>query len=193
MRIGEWVLGEACRQNRAWQAAGLPGLPVAVNISALQFAQPRFIESVGQALQASGLAPDCLELELTESVMMQAAERNIEMLETIRRMGVRVAVDDFGTGYSSLAYLKRLPIDKLKIDQAFVRDIVTDADDAAIIAAIIGLAQNLKLRVIAEGVENEAQFDFLRRGGCAEVQGYLFSRPLPSAEFERFWRASLAA
>jgi len=191
--IGAWVLGEACRQNRAWQAAGLPALPVAVNISALQFAQPRFIEAVGQALQASGLAPHCLELELTESVMMQAAERNIEMLETIRRMGVQVAIDDFGTDYSSLAYLKRLPIDKLKIDQAFVRDIVTDADDAAIIAAIIGLAQNLKLRVIAEGVENEAQFDFLRRGGCAEAQGYLFSRPLPGAEFERFWRASLAA
>ncbi|MDA0191014.1 MAG: EAL domain-containing protein, partial [Proteobacteria bacterium] len=186
--LGAWVLGEACRQARAWQVAGLPALPVAVNISALQFRQPNFVGVVEQVLAQSGLAPECLELELTESIMMHAAERNIEVLDTLRRMGVKVAIDDFGTGYSSLAYLKRLPIDKLKIDQAFVRDIATDADDAAIIAAIIGLAHNLKLRVIAEGVESEAQLEFLRHGGCQEVQGYLFSPPLPADGFEAYWR-----
>jgi len=186
--LGAWVLGEACRQARAWQVAGLPALPVAVNISALQFRQPNFVGVVEQVLAQSGLAPECLELELTESIMMHAAERNIEVLDTLRRMGVKVAIDDFGTGYSSLAYLKRLPIDKLKIDQAFVRDIATDADDAAIISAIIGLAHNLKLRVIAEGVESEAQLEFLRHGGCQEVQGYLFSPPLPADGFEAYWR-----
>jgi len=191
LTLGAWVLKEACRQNRAWQDAGLPAVPVAVNISALQFRQNHFAESVDQALAASGLPADCLELELTESVMMSAAERNIELLQAIRRAGVRISIDDFGTGYSSLSYLKHLPIDKLKIDQTFVRDIASDADDAAIIGAIIGLAQNMKLKVIAEGVENETQLDFLRRSGCAEIQGYLFSRPLPPDEFERLWRASL--
>jgi len=191
LALGAWVLNEACRQNRAWQEMGLPEIPVAVNISALQFRQNHFAETVDQALAASGLSADCLELELTESVMMHAAERNIELLQAIRRAGVKVSIDDFGTGYSSLSYLKRLPIDKLKIDQAFVRDIVTDADDAAIIGAIIGLAQNMKLKVIAEGVENEAQLDFLQRSGCTEIQGYFFSRPLPPDEFESLWRASL--
>jgi len=192
LALGAWVLKEACRQNRAWQEKGLPALPVAVNISALQFRQKLFAETVDQALAASGLSPDCLELELTESVMMHAAERNIELLQAIRHVGVKVSIDDFGTGYSSLSYLKRLPIDKLKIDQAFVRDIATDADDAAIIGAIIGLARNMKLKVIAEGVENQAQLDFLRRSGCTEIQGYFFSRPLPPDEFETLWRASLA-
>ncbi|HRP98144.1 MAG TPA: EAL domain-containing protein [Rhodocyclaceae bacterium] len=190
--LGAWVLKEACRQNRAWQAAGLPALPVAVNISALQFRQRQFVELVADALAASGLTAACLELELTESIMMDAAERHLEVLEAIRDMGIRMAIDDFGTGYSSLAYLKRLPIDKLKIDQAFVRDVATDPDDAAIVGAIIGLARNMKLEVIAEGVESEAQLDFLRRGGCDQVQGYLFSPPLPAAAFELLWRRTLA-
>jgi diguanylate cyclase (GGDEF)-like protein/PAS domain S-box-containing protein len=193
LALGAWVLKEACRQNQAWQEQGLPALPVAVNISALQFRQKLFAETVDQALAASGLPPDCLELELTESVMMHAAERNIELLQAIRHVGVKVSIDDFGTGYSSLSYLKRLPIDKLKIDQAFVRDIATNADDAAIIDTIIGLARNMKLKVIAEGVETQAQLDFLQRSGCPEIQGYFFSRPLPPDEFETLWRASLAS
>lgn len=189
--LGAWVLEEACRQNRAWQDAGMPAVPVAVNISALQFRQVQFADVVAGVLAASGLAPECLELELTESVMMDAAERNVAVLDGLRQMGVRVSVDDFGTGYSSLAYLKRLPIDKLKIDQAFVRDIASDPDDASIVGAIIGLAHNLRLEVIAEGVENEAQLDFLQHGGCDQVQGYLFSPPLPPAAFEALWRRSL--
>ncbi len=189
--IGAWVLGEACRQNRLWQEAGLPKLPIAVNISALQFRQPHFVETVREVLQACPLAADCLELELTESIMMDAVERNIETLDLIREMGVRVSIDDFGTGYSSLSYLKRLPIDKLKIDQAFVRDIATDPDDAAIIAAIIGLARNMKLNVIAEGVETPLQREFLQRSGCTQIQGYLFSKPLPADAFEALWRENL--
>lgn len=189
--LGAWVLKEACRQNRAWQDAGMPAIPVAVNISALQFRQAQFADVIAGALAASGVAPGCLELELTESVMMDAAERNVAVLDGLRDMGVRVSIDDFGTGYSSLAYLKRLPIDKLKIDQAFVRDIASDPDDAAIVGAIIGLAHNLRLEVIAEGVENEAQLDFLQHCGCDQVQGYLFSPPLPPAAFEALWRRSL--
>lgn len=189
--IGDWVLREACRQNRAWQDAGLPAAPVAVNISALQFRQPQFVATLQTVLEASRLAPDCLDLELTESIMMQAVDRNIGVLETIRAMGVKVSIDDFGTGYSSLSYLKRLPIDKLKIDQAFVRDIATDPDDAVLIAAIIGLARNMKLDVIAEGVETEAQLEFLERSGCEQIQGYLISTPLPADAFEALWRDSL--
>jgi EAL domain-containing protein (putative c-di-GMP-specific phosphodiesterase class I) len=120
--------------------------------------------------------------------MMNAADHTIEIFDAIRAMGVKVSIDDFGTGYSSLSYLKRLPIDTLKIDQAFVRDLATDPDDAAIVGAIIGLAANLKLNVIAEGVETEAQLELLERGGCAQAQGYYFSRPLPAGEFEAFWR-----
>lgn len=191
--LGTWVLGEACRQNGAWQAAGLPRVPVAVNISALQFRQTDFVAVVEEALRASGLEARWLELELTESVTMHAIERNIEILGLLRDQGVKVSIDDFGTGHSSLSYLKRLPIDTLKIDQAFVRDIVTDPDDAEIVAAIIGLARNLGLDVIAEGVESEAQLDCLRRRGCGKAQGYHFARPLPAAELEQFWRATVEA
>jgi EAL domain-containing protein (putative c-di-GMP-specific phosphodiesterase class I) len=186
--LGAWVLREACRQNRSWQDSGLPPLHVAVNISALQFRQAGFVDSVREVLAWSGLPSACLELEVTESVMMNAADHTIEIFDAIRAMGVKVSIDDFGTGYSSLSYLKRLPIDTLKIDQAFVRDLATDPDDAAIVGAIIGLAANLKLNVIAEGVETEAQLELLERGGCAQAQGYYFSRPLPAGEFEAFWR-----
>ena len=191
--LGGWVLREACRQNREWQARGLPALPVAVNISALQFLQPQFVDTVRSVLTYCGLPPHCLEIELTESIMMDGAEHNIELLKSLRELGVRISIDDFGTGYSSLAYLKRLPIDKLKIDQAFVRDITTDLDDAVITSAIIGLAHNLRLGVIAEGVETPEQQAFLLQQGCAQIQGYLISRPLPPDAFEAFWRASLSA
>lgn len=192
VQLGDWVLNEACRQNLAWQAAGLPPIPVAVNISPLQFRQSEFAATVARVLAHTGLPPECLELELTEGVMMDAAERNIETLRRLRALGVKLSIDDFGTGYSSLAYLKRLPIDTLKIDQAFVRDVVDDTDDAAIITTIIGLANNMRLRVVAEGVENESQMRFLIAGGCGFQQGYLFSRPLPGAEFESFWRRRLS-
>lgn len=191
LQLGEWVLREACRQNRAWQAQGLPPVPVAVNISALQFRQAGFLDVVQDALAQSGLAAGCLELELTESATMHAAERGVEVLGAVRRLGVRVSIDDFGTGYSSLSYLKRLPIDELKIDQAFVRDVVDDADDAAIIDAIIGLACNMKLSVIAEGVESAAQVECLRASGCERFQGYHFSPPLAPDEFAVYWRTRL--
>ncbi|MCC5808723.1 MAG: EAL domain-containing protein, partial [Ectothiorhodospiraceae bacterium] len=189
--LGEWVLREACRQNKAWQAAGLPPLPVSVNISPSQLRQSGFGDTVAAVLEESGLHPGCLELELTESMMMHGPERNVETLQGLRELGVRISIDDFGTGYSSLAYLKRLPIDKLKIDQTFVRDVVVDPDDAAIITTIIGLAQNMNLGVVAEGVESVEQLEFLLSGGCRHHQGYLFARPLPAATFERYWRDQL--
>jgi diguanylate cyclase (GGDEF)-like protein/PAS domain S-box-containing protein len=176
--IGEWVLQEACRQNRAWQDAGLKAVRVAVNISALQFRQAGFADTVRAAVERSGLQAHYLELEMTESVIMHDAERVTAALEALKQMGLELAIDDFGTGYSSLSYLKRFPIDKLKIDQSFVRDITTDRDDAAITSAIIALTRNLGLKTIAEGVETREQLEFLRTHGCNEVQGYLLSRPL---------------
>lgn len=189
--IGHWVLQQACAQVREWLDAGLPPLTVAVNISAHQFRLPRFVQSLQEVIAQHGIPSESLELELTERLMLEAAERNIAVLDEVRRMGVRVAIDDFGTGYSSLSYLKRLPIDALKIDQSFVRDVVVDADDAAIVDAIIGLARNLRLRVIAEGVETEEQLDVLLRSGCAQMQGFLFAPALPAGDFERLLRAGL--
>ncbi len=185
--IGEWVLGEACRQNRAWQEQGMPAVPVAVNISALQFRQPQFEASVERALAESGLEPAWLELELTESMMLHQGQGATDLLDRLKARGVRLSIDDFGTGYSSLAYLKRLPLDKLKIDQAFVRDIASDAGDAAITATIIQMAHNLGLSVIAEGVETEAQLEFLQAHDCASAQGFYFARPMPAADIRAFW------
>ncbi len=181
--IGEWVLSEACRQNRAWQDAGLPAISVAVNISAVQFRSGRIEDNVAAVLADTGLAPELLELELTEGIVMVGANATVETLQRISDMGVKLAIDDFGTGYSSLSYLKRFPIDRLKIDQSFVRDIVTDTDDWAISSAIISMGHSLRLKVIAEGVEHVEQLDMLRRQGCDEVQGYHFSVPLPADEF----------
>jgi diguanylate cyclase (GGDEF)-like protein/PAS domain S-box-containing protein len=177
--IGAWVLERACWQNRQWQDAGLPALRMSVNISALQFRQPGFADTVRHALQMSGLDASYLELEVTESVIMHDAQRVTAALAELKRMGLELAIDDFGTGYSSLSYLKRFPIDRLKIDQSFVRDIPSDVEDAAIISAIIGLTRNLGLRTIAEGVETSEQLEFLRAQGCDEVQGFLLSRPVP--------------
>ncbi len=183
MAIGEWVLYEACRQNKKWQADGLPRLRMAVNLSAHQFRQYNLIETVAGVLAKTGLDAHCLELELTESLIMQHVEENITTLEKLSAMGVQISIDDFGTGYSSLSYLKRFPIDRLKIDQSFVRDITVDPDDAAINSAIIAMAKSLKLKVIAEGVESREQLIFLRRQGCDEAQGYYFSKPLPAEKF----------
>ena len=180
--IGEWVLYEACRQAREWQDEGLQ-LRMAVNLSARQFRQDSLIDTVRGALSAAQLEPRYLELELTESVVMQDAESSVQIMRRLSDLGLRISVDDFGTGYSSLSYLRRLPLDKLKIDRSFIREIVTSRDDAQIVRAIVSLAHSLHLKVIAEGVENAAQLAFLRSLGCDQYQGYLCSPPLPPLEF----------
>ncbi|CAA7623776.1 EAL domain-containing protein [Magnetospirillum sp. UT-4] len=179
--IGAWVLEAACRQCRAWHDLGLPPVRIAVNVSALQFREDDVPHLVERALKETGLAPQHLELELTETLLMQRVDDVAGVLTRLRDMGVHVSIDDFGTGYSSLSYLKRMPIDSLKIDRSFVKDITEDADAATIVSTIINLAHNLKMRCIAEGVETAEQADFLRSCGCDEVQGYLISRPV-SAE-----------
>ncbi len=186
--IGEWVLNEACRQARAWRDEGLPPLVVAVNLSALQFKRSRVDELVAEALALAGLPPACLELELTESILLQDVATTMQTLQALKATGVHLSIDDFGTGYSSLSYLKQLAVDKLKIDQSFVRDMLTDEDGASIVRAIIQLGHTLQLTVIAEGVETEAQLAFLGGSGCDEVQGYLLGRPLPADGFAELLR-----
>lgn len=177
--IGAWVLRTACRQARQWQLAGLGELRVAVNLSARQFAQHDLVQSIAAVLQETGLAAQHLELELTESLVMTNPEEVIKLLHELREMGLWLAIDDFGTGYSSLSYLQRFPVDRLKIDQSFVRDIGADPNDAIIARAVISLGHSLGMSVIAEGVSSQEQLNFLRENGCDEMQGYLFSRPVP--------------
>jgi diguanylate cyclase (GGDEF)-like protein len=181
--IGDWVLREACRQAYAWQAAGLRPLRVAVNLSAQQFRQRNLVDVVRTALSMARLEPHYLELELTESAVMQDAEASIQILRELSKLGVRISVDDFGTGYSSLSYLRRLPLDKLKIDRAFIREVVTSRDDAEIVRAIVSLAHTLHLKVIAEGVETPDQLEFLSSLGCDQYQGFHHSAPLPNNAF----------
>ncbi len=183
--VGEWVMRQACQQACAWQQQWKRPLRVTVNLSARQFSALNLTAQVTQLLKATQLDPALLEFEITESILMQQAESTIETLGRLGAMGCRFAIDDFGTGYSSLAYLRRFPINVLKIDRSFVRDIPGDNDDAAIVSTIIAMAHNLKLQVVAEGVETEQQLAFLRASGCDSVQGYLFSRPVPAAEFLR--------
>jgi diguanylate cyclase (GGDEF)-like protein/PAS domain S-box-containing protein len=180
--IGEWVLRTACRQAHRWQEEGLRAIPVAVNVSAVQFRQDNFLALIRRALQETGLAPEYLELEITESVLLSNEELTLSVLRGLKEMGVRLSIDDFGTGYSCLSYLRQYPIDKLKIDQSFIRDCVVNCDGAAITASIISMAHSLRLNVIAEGVETEAQMSFLRHHQCGEIQGYYFSRPVPADE-----------
>ena len=180
--IGEWVLRTVCLQSKAWQDAGFDPLRVAVNLSARQFQQPGLVESVAKILEDTGLDPNLLELELTEGSIMKDPNQAIPKLYELKAMGIQISVDDFGTGYSSLNYLKRFPIDTLKVDQSFVKDINTDPDNEAIVSAIITLAHALKLNVIAEGVETQEQLDCLRTLKCDEVQGFLFSLPLAVPE-----------
>jgi diguanylate cyclase (GGDEF)-like protein len=179
--IGEWVLNEACRQAKEWMDSEHP-LVMAVNLSALQFRRGNLLETVADALERSGLPARYLELELTESILLHDMEAAMQTLHSLKAMGVKLSIDDFGTGYSSLSYLKRLAVDKLKIDQSFVRDLTEDPEDAAIVKAIIQLGHTLQLSIIAEGVETDAQLAFLRNYGCDEVQGYFFSRPVPPEE-----------
>lgn len=184
--IGRWVLMEACAQARRWQEQGLLPARVAVNISARQLLNPReFLDYVNYVLDQTGLDPRFLELEMTESLLLNNVEENAAALRRLGKLGVHIAVDDFGTGYSSLAYLKQLPIDSLKVDRTFVRDIESDPDDAAIIGAVIAMAHGLKLRVTAEGVETHGQLEALRALNCDEYQGYLLSKPIPADEFAR--------
>jgi diguanylate cyclase (GGDEF)-like protein/PAS domain S-box-containing protein len=183
--VGAWVLRTACAQMKAWHEAGSPALRLAVNLSGRQFADPRLAAMIERALADTGLPADALELEITESVIMHNAAEAVQTLTGLGALGVRFAIDDFGTGYSSLSYLKRFPIDTLKVDRSFVQDIGKDADDSAIITAIVALTHNLKLSVIAEGVETAAQLAFLRGCGCNAFQGYLFSEPLPAPALAR--------
>jgi diguanylate cyclase (GGDEF)-like protein/PAS domain S-box-containing protein len=184
VEIGRFVLRSACAQARSWMDRGFEPLVVSVNVSPRQFRQENFVASVAQALRESGLPPELLELEITETMVMHDAPRLIRMLEELRLLGVQISVDDFGTGYSSLSYLKRFPVHRLKIDRSFVADVTRNADDAAIVRTIISLAHNLGLRVVAEGVESDAQLDFLRSNLCDEMQGFYFSPPVPVEQFE---------
>jgi diguanylate cyclase (GGDEF)-like protein len=184
--IGEWVLRTACEQARAWHDEGFQDIRMAVNVSSHQFRQTGWSETVAEILREAGLSPAQLELEMTETAIMQNDDATMAALSELSDMGVGLALDDFGTGYSSLSYLRRFPIDRVKIDRSFVGDITSDPEDAAITAAILAMAQSLQLLVVAEGVETVEQADFLRERGCDELQGYLFSRPVPAADFVRF-------
>ncbi|HJW93180.1 MAG TPA: PAS domain S-box protein [Thermoanaerobaculia bacterium] len=188
--IGEWVLRTACRQMKAWHDSGHPGLRIAVNLSPRQFQQKNLATMIERALVETSFPANCLDLEITESTAMQNAELSLSIMKRLKEMGIRISIDDFGTGYSSLNYLKRFPIDTVKIDQDFVRDLGAESSDGAIISAVISMARALRLRVVAEGVETEEQLAFLQREQCAEIQGFLYSRPLPAAEFERTLKVS---
>ncbi len=186
VEIDTWVLRAACRQLKIWQDKGFPALRIAVNLSALQFQQQNLCPLVDDILRETGIAPDALELELTESITMHDVDKGVETMKRLHHLGVRIAVDDFGVGYSSLGYLRQFPIHTLKVDQSFVKGLCNNPDDAAITAAIIAMAQNLNLEVVAEGVETEDQMTFLRQHHCGSMQGFYFSRPLPADLLSEF-------
>ena len=180
--IGEWVLATACAQNKSWQEQALTKLGIAVNLSARQFADSMLLPKLTRIIHTSGLDPSSLELEITESIVMAHGESAVAVLEKLKSIGVRIAIDDFGTGYSSLGYLKRFPIDTLKMDRSFIRDIPSDSGDIKIARAIIAMAHALRLKVVAEGVEKAEQLKFLRAHRCDAAQGYFLFRPLPADE-----------
>jgi EAL domain-containing protein (putative c-di-GMP-specific phosphodiesterase class I) len=184
--IGKWVAETACAQIMEWQELGLPAIPIAINLSPRQFMHEHLLGDIEDALQKSGMPANLLELEITESMLMHDLDRTEQLLRAIRMKGVRIAIDDFGTGYSSLSRLKRLPIDTLKIDQSFVRGILTDAKDRAMTEAILTLGLALDLTLVGEGVETEEQESFLRKHGCHQMQGFLFSKPIPGEDFIEF-------
>jgi len=185
--IGQWVLREACRQNMAWQKQGLPPMSMAVNLSPRQFADEGLLASIDAVLAETGMAPDLLQLEITESMVMQNLEHSIVILKAIKSRGVHLAIDDFGTGYSSMSLIKCFPVDTLKIDRSFVRDL-PHSEDKAIADAIIGLGRALGLKIIAEGVETAEQETFLREHSCDEMQGFLFSRAIPAEQIADLFR-----
>jgi EAL domain-containing protein (putative c-di-GMP-specific phosphodiesterase class I) len=182
-QIGTWVLREACRQARSWLDQGLPPITMAVNVSASELSDETYVQRLFATLSETGMEPDFLELELTESVLMKHAHSAAIILQALRRTGIRVALDDFGTGYSSLSYLRDFPIDSVKIDRSFVNEVTSLQEDTSIVKAVISMAQSLGLRVVAEGVENLDQFQFLRAHSCDEAQGFLFSQAVPPDEF----------
>jgi len=184
VQVGDWVLAEACRQLKAWHLAKVRVPKISVNLSARQFAEGQLGMRIASILEDSGIPPACLELELTESILMRDVGEAMQILAGLKRLGLCIAVDDFGTGYSSLNYLKQFPIDVLKIDRSFVDGLPYGERDAQIARAIIAMAHSLNLAVIAEGVETQEQLDFLREHGCDEVQGYLFGRPMPASQFQ---------
>ncbi len=184
--IGSWALAEACRQAKTWIADGLPRMFVAVNMSAHQIRGSRTVKLVSKALEATGLDPELLELEVTESALMKEADQTVKTLKDLKNLGIRLSIDDFGTGYSSLSQLKRFPVDKLKVDQSFIADIARDSDTEAIVRTIIAIGHTLRLSVVAEGVENRRQTEFLEDAGCDLAQGFYYGRPLPSDQFTRF-------
>jgi diguanylate cyclase (GGDEF)-like protein/PAS domain S-box-containing protein len=191
--IGRWVLLEACRQARAWQSARLPPLCVAINVSAVELRAPGFVSGVRAILKETGLEPRYLELELTETVLIEDSRSVADVLKELKDVGVLLALDDFGTGYSSLSHLKRFPIDALKIDQSFVRDLTMDEDDAGIVTAVIGMGKSLHMQVVAEGVETQEQLEILQEHGCPQGQGYYFCRPVPAEEFGQLLESDTAA
>lgn len=181
--IGKFVLHEACRQVKKWQETCPERVSIAVNISGLQFGQKDFIQDILDALENTGLDPQYLDLEITETTIMIDPERAVRNLNRLKEIGISISLDDFGTGYSSLSYLQRLPLDAIKIDLSFIRNLETNPNDAAIVKAIIAMAKNLKLKVVAEGVEDKFQLEFLQDHECDIIQGYLFSPPVPAADF----------
>jgi EAL domain-containing protein (putative c-di-GMP-specific phosphodiesterase class I) len=181
--VGEWVVRRACEDLKAWQASNLRVLPVAVNLSARQFRQQQLDARIRSLVRNAGVDPQLIELEITESQLMQDPDHAIRVMNALRDAGIRIAIDDFGTGYSSLSYLTRFPVAALKIDRSFVADALSDAADAAIVRTIIDMAHTLNFTVVAEGVETDGQMDFLRQFGCEQGQGYLFARPMPASEF----------
>lgn len=188
--IGEWVLKESCRQNKEWQSKGLKSIPIAVNVSTIQFNQKDLLNQINNALQQSKLDSQYLELEITESLMMKNIDNAIKLIKQIAKLGINVSIDDFGTGYSSLSYLKKFPLKSLKIDKSFIADISKDEDGEMITKAIILMAQSLRLKVVAEGVEEMSQLEFLKQQDCDFCQGYYFSKPLPKSEFEALLKSN---
>jgi EAL domain-containing protein (putative c-di-GMP-specific phosphodiesterase class I) len=191
--MGLWVLETACKQNKAWQDMGFPSFKMAVNLSGRQFKQLNLTDIIRQTLNKAGLNPTCLDLEITESILMENAPSTRKILQELKLMGVQISIDDFGTGYSSLSYLKHFPIDRLKIDRSFVHDVNYDTDDAAIAESIIALGHSLRIKVLAEGVETKEQLNFLQELHCDEMQGYYFSRPLSLEDFTELLNSGLGA
>jgi EAL domain-containing protein (putative c-di-GMP-specific phosphodiesterase class I) len=185
VQIGYWTLRRVCERGRRWMDTGMP-LSVAVNLSARQFHEPELPAQLAAILRATGLPPSLLELEITESMVMKDPERAVAIMEALTGMGIKLAIDDFGTGHSSLGYLKRFPIDQLKVDRTFVRDLPHNSDDVAITRAVIAMAHSLKMSVVAEGVEHQEQYDLLRDEGCDEFQGYFCRPPMEEADLMRF-------
>jgi EAL domain-containing protein (putative c-di-GMP-specific phosphodiesterase class I) len=189
VQLGKWVVRKVCEQSRAWEQDGINDISIAINVSSRQFCRGDLLDSVLRIVGETGVRPQNLELEITESLLMRDVEETITALRSFKEAGLSISVDDFGTGYSSLNYLKQFPLDSLKIDRSFVQDLHQNHDDAAICAAILAMAKELGLSVVAEGVELEEQLDFLRRHNCDQAQGFLFSRPLPADRFETFFRS----